>query len=63
MTKLHVNETFSIEMNKEHLSQSLQQYLRTYGYLKDDDCYFDVTQVNFLKGGDKVEIKGDVNVG
>ena len=63
MTKVHVNKTFSIEMNKEHLSQALQQYFNVYGYLKDDDTFFDVTQVNFLKGGDKVEIKGDVNVG
>lgn len=57
-----MTKTFAITMNKEHLSQSLQTYLRTYGYLAGDDDYFDVSTVTFLKDG-MVEVKGNVNNG
>lgn len=60
MSKKSTDKIFSIEMNKDHLSQSLQQYLRTFGYLTEDDEYFDVSSVKFL-AGNMVEVTGGVN--
>lgn len=64
MTKKQNNDkTFSITMNKEHLSQSLQAYFRSYGYLNNDEEYFDVTSLFFLEEDNMIEVKGDVSVG
>ena len=51
--------SLEITMNKEHLSQSLQQYFRQYGYLKEDGQYYEVDNVVFLSN-DGVKVSGRV---
>ena len=53
-TKLEVN------MNKEHLSQSLQQYLRQFGYLKEDGQFFELDTIVFSNSGRNAQVIGQV---
>lgn len=49
---------FEVTMAQEHLGQSVQQYLQTYGYFKNEGDYFELRNVEVI--GDKVKLSGAI---
>lgn len=52
--------TLKIDMAKEHLSESLQQYLQRFGYVKGENEYFELDNIVFSNSGRNAEVTGQV---
>lgn len=53
------DNTFNVTLSKEHLGQSVQGYLRAYGYFNNDQQFFHLTDIEQNKDG-TLTLKGNM---